>query len=239
MNQKEAEVKEDGESSLATSPPVTTALPIYDPNMTTFWPPSPPPPQPPYYYPPMPMAPPPGPYYFPPFPPPFYNQPAMGMGGYDPYNADRSLTPLTNAWSTQLCDCFSDIKISFITIFLPCVTFGRIAEFINEGHTTWWEHALMFAFCHVLTLSQGSSIYSCYYRTKMRNKYALNGNIFMDFLLHLFCMRLSLCQQYRQLDRMGFDVGLGWHGYMEKQRINATEAAIQFMPPRMDYGMYR
>nr|GLL32746.1 protein PLANT CADMIUM RESISTANCE 2-like [Ipomoea trifida] len=233
MNEKEPKVKEDGENSLATAPPVTMAMPIYDPNMTAVWPPPPP-----YYYPPMPMAPPPGPYYFAPYPP-YYNPPEMGMGGYDPYNPDVSLTPLTRAWSTQLFECFSDIKISFITFFLPCVTFGKIAEFINEGHTTWWEHALVFAFCQVVTLSQGSAIYSCYYRTKMRNKYALNGNIFMDFLVNFLCMKLSLCQQYRQLDRMGFDVGLGWHAYMEKQRINATEAAIQFMPPMMDHGMYR
>nr|GMD23297.1 cell number regulator 1-like [Ipomoea batatas]GMD26489.1 cell number regulator 1-like [Ipomoea batatas] len=173
MNEKEPKVKEDGENSLPTAPPVTMAMPIYDPNMTAVWPPPPP-----YYYPPMPMGPPPGPYYFAPYPP-YYNPPEMGMGGYDPYNPD------------------------------------------------------------VVTLSQGSAIYSCYYRTKMRNKYALNGNIFMDFLVNFLCMKLSLCQQYRQLDRMGFDVGLGWHAYMEKQRINATEAAIQFMPPMMDHGMYR
>lgn len=107
MNQTEAEeVKGDDECSVATTPPVAVAQPIYyDPNMTTSWPP------PPYYYPPMPMAPPPGPYYFAPYPP-FFNQPAMGMGGYDPYNANGSLTPLKRAWSTQLLDCFSDFKIS-------------------------------------------------------------------------------------------------------------------------------
>ncbi|KAG5530665.1 hypothetical protein RHGRI_025583 [Rhododendron griersonianum] len=36
-------------------------------------------------------------------------------------------------WHTGLFDCFDDIPICLITHWLPCITFGQIAEIVDEG----------------------------------------------------------------------------------------------------------
>ncbi|KAH0692204.1 hypothetical protein KY285_019301 [Solanum tuberosum] len=36
-------------------------------------------------------------------------------------------------WSTGLCDCMSDPKNCCITLWCPCITFGRVAEIIDKG----------------------------------------------------------------------------------------------------------
>nr|GEY18710.1 protein plant cadmium resistance 2-like [Tanacetum cinerariifolium] len=41
-----------------------------------------------------------------------------------------------NSWAIGLCDCFSDLKISFLVLLCPCVAFGKIAEIVNEGETS-------------------------------------------------------------------------------------------------------
>ncbi|KAJ0478116.1 putative PLAC8 motif-containing protein [Helianthus annuus] len=41
-----------------------------------------------------------------------------------------------HSWAIGLCDCFSDLKITFLVLLCPCVAFGKIAEIINEGETS-------------------------------------------------------------------------------------------------------
>ncbi|KAF5179038.1 hypothetical protein FRX31_031381 [Thalictrum thalictroides] len=40
-------------------------------------------------------------------------------------------------WTTGLYDCFDDPSICFLTCCCPCITFGQIAEIIDEGKTCW------------------------------------------------------------------------------------------------------
>lgn len=75
-------------------------------------------------------------------------------------------------------------------------------------NAAWWEAALMFglleAFC-----CQASIVFAWYHRVQFRKKYNLMGNLLSEFAITLCCMRLVLCQNYRQLNKLGLDVALG------------------------------
>uniref|UniRef100_M1A525 Uncharacterized protein n=1 Tax=Solanum tuberosum TaxID=4113 RepID=M1A525_SOLTU len=140
------------------------------------------------YYPPMGVPPP-----FPPhFPMPFphdqfhsFHHPMLLGNNNNNINNTSNGQIYSQPWSTGLFDCFSDIKNS------------------------WWEAALMFglleAFC-----CQASLVFAWYHRVQFRKKYNLMGNLFSEFAITLICMRLVLCQNYRQLNKLGFDVALGF-----------------------------
>ncbi|CAN4118127.1 unnamed protein product [Withania somnifera] len=141
-------------------------------------------------------------------------------------------------WSTGLFDCFTDLKNSFITCLCPCITFGQVDEILSERQITWWEGALMFGLLELFSC-QTSFVFAWYHRMQFRKKYNLMGNLFSELAIALFCMRLVLCQNYRQLNKLGFDVALGWKANMKKQRRISSQAAIQFVPPMVYPGMFR
>ncbi|KAK2385521.1 Protein CADMIUM RESISTANCE 2 [Trifolium repens] len=140
---------------------------------------------------------------------PPYNQqgPATGF----PVNAGNHYQPKANQeWSTGLLDCFSDCKTCCITYWCPCITFGRIAEIVDQGSTSC---ALSGAFYTLICCLTGCGcLYSCMYRNKMRHQYMLNDTPCCDCLVHCCCESCALCQEYRELQNRGFDMELGWHG---------------------------
>ncbi|XP_009604569.1 uncharacterized protein LOC107772041 [Nicotiana tabacum] len=191
---------------------------------------------PPYGYPPL-GVPPPFPYYSSPFPHdqfrPFYLP--MTPGNNNVFNGHVYSQP----WSTGLFDCFSDLKNCFITCLCPCVTFGQVDEIVSEGQMAWWESALMFGLLESLCFSQASFVIAWYHRAQFRKKYNLMGNLLSEFAIALCCTRLVLCQNYRQLNKLGFDVALGWKANKKKQRRIASQTAARFVPPVVNPGMFR
>lgn len=111
-------------------------------------------------------------------------------------------------------------------------------EILSQGQMAWWEAALMFglleAFC-----CQASIVFAWYHRVQFRKKYNLMGNLLSEFAITLCCMRLVLCQNYRQLNKLGLDVALGWKANQKKQRRIASQNAVQFVPPMANPGMFR
>ncbi|CAJ2676103.1 unnamed protein product [Trifolium pratense] len=112
-------------------------------------------------------------------------------------------------WSTNLC-C--------LTFWCPCITFGRVAEIIDKG-STW---------CCCL--------YSCCYRSKMREQYGLKGNDCTDCMIHCCCETCALCQEYRELHNRGFNMVIGWHRNVEQQ---TRGIAMSTTAPAVVSGMYR
>ncbi|CAL5400026.1 unnamed protein product [Camellia sinensis] len=110
-----------------------------------------------------------------------------------------------NEWSSGLFDCFSDTSSCCLTIWCPCVTFGRIAEIVDEGGTTCCEgtawYLLLCWWAHIC-----APLYSCGYRSKLRNRYSLESSPCNDCLVHFCCEKCALCQEYRELENRGFDM---------------------------------
>ncbi|KAJ6356717.1 hypothetical protein OIU78_004754 [Salix suchowensis] len=97
------------------------------------------------------------------------------------------------AWSSGLCDCCSDPPGCCLTLFCPCITFGRIAEITDKGETR-------------------DCLYSCFYRSKLRKEHMLEESPCNDCLVHWCCEPCALCQEYRELKHRGFDMAAGWQG---------------------------
>ena len=54
-------------------------------------------------------------------------------------------------------------------------------------------------------------MYSCFYRSKMRAQYVLHESPCNDCLVHCCCETCALCQEYRELERRGFDMHIGMY----------------------------
>ncbi|KAH7516307.1 hypothetical protein FEM48_Zijuj10G0121300 [Ziziphus jujuba var. spinosa] len=134
-------------------------------------------------------------------------------------------------WSTGLCDCFSDVKTCCITCWCPCVTFGQISEIVDQGSTSCGLNGALYTLIAFLTGC--ACIYSCFYRIKMREQYALEGGQFRDCLLHCFCEQCALCQEHRELQNRGYNMTIGWQGNVEGKNREVA------MAPVVEGGMSR
>ncbi|KAK4410336.1 Cell number regulator 9 [Sesamum angolense] len=70
-------------------------------------------------------------------------------------------------WSTGLCDCCDNISVCCLTCWCPCITFGRIAEIVDRGSTSCGISGALYSM--VLCVSGCSCLYSCFYRSKLRD----------------------------------------------------------------------
>ncbi|GKB89358.1 cell number regulator 10 [Tanacetum coccineum] len=129
-------------------------------------------------------------------------------------------------WSTGLCDCTDDVSNCCITCWCPCITFGQIAEIADRGTTSCGVHGALYTVIAVFTGCQW--IYSCMFRSKMRQQYMLADEPCNDCILHCCCESCALCQEYRELKNRGFDMALGWNGNMARQ--NQGVAMPPFVP---------
>ncbi|XP_071739275.1 protein PLANT CADMIUM RESISTANCE 2-like [Rutidosis leptorrhynchoides] len=132
-------------------------------------------------------------------------------------------------WSSGLCDCFSDVSNCCLTCWCPCIPFGQIAEIADKGTTSCAVHGTLYTVLLIFTGCQW--IYSCMYRSKMRQQYMLPEEPCNDCCVHFCCEPCALCQQYRELKHRGFDMSLGWHGNMERKNLGVVMP--QFSPVEM------
>ncbi|PQQ15014.1 protein PLANT CADMIUM RESISTANCE 7-like [Prunus yedoensis var. nudiflora] len=129
-------------------------------------------------------------------------------------NVEYGHRPQQSKWSGGLCNCGEDVTTCCISCFLPCITFGQIAETVDEGRSL---YALLFTIqCHW--------VYSCMYREKLRQKFGLPEEPCCDCCVHFCCDPCALCQEHAELKSRGFDPSKGW--------IGPPTAAPQ-MPPSM------
>ncbi|XP_060200919.1 protein PLANT CADMIUM RESISTANCE 3-like [Lycium barbarum] len=135
-------------------------------------------------------------------------------------------------WSTGLFDCCYDVPNCFITWFCPCITFGRIAEIVDQGTPSCCASGALYFLIQAFTGC--GFIYSSFYRTKIRKQYNLSESASGDCLLHLCCGSCALCQEYRELKHRGFDMSIGWKGNMEKNQNKGIA-----MAPEVQGGMTR
>ncbi|GLJ49719.1 hypothetical protein SUGI_1055090 [Cryptomeria japonica] len=142
-------------------------------------------------------------------------------------------------WSSRLCAWTEDPSLCLLIFFFPCITFGRIAEIVDEGSEKYGVSGVMygllcvtwyacFGVYGVICVPGFASCYSCRYRTKMRAKFNLAEIPCTDCLLHYFCEPCALCQEYKELKHRGYDPALGWMKNLQKQE---REMGIAMAPP--------
>ena len=68
---------------------------------------------------------------------------------------------------------------------------------------------VVYALLGVLTGLQIQWLFSCGYRSRLREQYQLPEKPCDDCLVHCFCGHLALCQEYRELTNRGFDMPAG------------------------------
>lgn len=127
----------------------------------------------------------------------------------------QRMAQIGRPWSSAIYDCGLDRTNATMTALCPCVTFGQIAEMVDEGQTSCTSGSFMYillapALCSCWILASS-------YRKKLRKKYSLVQAPAEDWIMHLFCPFCSLCQEFRELKCRGLDPTLGWMGYLAKQ----------------------
>ncbi|KAI3516647.1 hypothetical protein L1887_15570 [Cichorium endivia] len=167
--------------------------------------------------------------------PPLAPQAEYGQPPPPPYAATVAASPLESqtSWSSGLCDCCLDIPNCCLTCWCPCITFGQVAEIVDNGRTSCARHGTIYALINLLTCC--GCLFSCCNRTKMRRQYGLPEVPTNDCCVHFCCELCALCQEYRELRRIGFDLSIGWQGNMDRR---TSSNGVQ-MPPTALSGMNR
>ncbi|KAJ6288639.1 CELL NUMBER REGULATOR 1 [Salix viminalis] len=164
------------------------------------------------------------------YPPQGYPMNISTRQPYPPYTS--SATAYAARWSTGLCHCCDDPANCLVTCMCPCVTFGQIAEVVNQGSISCAASGAVYGL--LLGFTGLSCLYSCFYRSRLRGQYDLEEAPCVDCLAHFFCEPCALCQEYRELKNRGFDMGIGWQANMDRQSRGITVA-----PPVLGGGMSR
>ncbi|ONI26742.1 hypothetical protein PRUPE_1G042800 [Prunus persica] len=122
-------------------------------------------------------------------------------------NVDHGHRP--QQWSHGLCSCGEDKSTCFITWCLPCITFGQIAEIVDEGQHSCLYHGIVYGFLMTISCHW---VYSCVYRKKLRKKFGLPEEPCTDCGVHYCCEAFALCQEHAELKSRGFNPSKGWNG---------------------------
>ncbi|MQM09550.1 hypothetical protein Taro_042422 [Colocasia esculenta] len=171
-----------------------------------------------------------------PYPPPSPYPPPAQFPPAEPQPKEYQPSPFVQhanigvPWSTGLFDCHLDQTNATMTAFFPCVTFGQIAEILDNGQTTCTMGSLMYLVMAPALCT--CSILASSYRTKLRQQYNLVQAPAEDWVLHLFCPCCSLCQEFRELKNRGIDPAQGYLGNLAQQQAAGNTMAApqaQFM----------
>ncbi|WOK94325.1 hypothetical protein Cni_G03027 [Canna indica] len=154
-------------------------------------------------------------------PPPVAGDPSPPPPATSAENHHREHLDIGKPWTTGLFDCGRNETTNVtLTTCCPCVTFGQIAEILDEGNTRCTVASLMYALlvpalctCWILGANN---------RQQLRQKYNLVQAPAEDCILHFFCPCCALCQEFRELQNRGIDPSLGWMGYLAQQQETKT-----------------
>ncbi|KAJ6749279.1 PROTEIN PLANT CADMIUM RESISTANCE 4-RELATED [Salix purpurea] len=166
------------------------------------------------------------------FPPQAFQNPyqAQPQGGQFPPKSPVNGIPVAplnqqqQAWTTGIFDCLEDPSNALITALFPCVTFGQIAEIVDNGQSTCATNGMMYGL--VASCFGMPCLLSCGYRSKLRAKYGLIEDPAPDWLTHCIFEWCALCQEYRELNNRGLDPSIGWQGNISRQNLQQADAGM-------------
>ncbi|XP_044488912.1 protein PLANT CADMIUM RESISTANCE 2-like [Mangifera indica] len=140
-----------------------------------------------------------------------------------PYISSGVRVRVPGKWSSGLCHCCDDVSTCFVTCFCPCITFGQIADIVSKGSSPCAASGAIYG---LLAMTGFACLYSCFYRSSLRAQYDLAESPCVDCLVHFFCEACALCQEYRELQDRGFDMGIGWEANMDRQKRGVIIAPV-------------
>uniref|UniRef100_H2XX20 Uncharacterized protein n=1 Tax=Ciona intestinalis TaxID=7719 RepID=H2XX20_CIOIN len=97
-------------------------------------------------------------------------------------------------YANPLFGCFEDPALCIITFIIPCYTAGKTAESLGES-------CLLYGILYLFT----ECIAGCIIRGKVREIKNIDGTMFKDFVLSLFCPWCALIQDHREVDNTKYD----------------------------------
>ncbi|CAN6363360.1 unnamed protein product [Urochloa humidicola] len=133
-----------------------------------------------------------------------------------------------NRWTYGLFTCCGDYGVCCLTCWCPCVTFGRVAETVDRGGTSCLAAGAVYELLACLTGCHW--IYSCTYRSKLRDQFGIPESTCCDCCVHFCCEPCALCQHYRELKARGFDPALGWDRNAQRLAGAQQAAAAMYAP---------
>lgn len=151
--------------------------------------------------------------------------------GAPPMGQGQMAMPPLGQWTTGLCGMGEDPTNCVVTFFLPCITFGQIAEVIDQGTTSCLVAGAVWV--GVLLVFGCPCFVSCIWRTKLRAKYNLPQDGLGDLCTHCLCGPCALCQEYRELNNRGLNPSLGWEYH--RQRLYAQSMQQPMGAPQHAY----
>lgn len=100
---------------------------------------------------------------------------------------------MSGEWKSGICGCFDDCTVCIVTHYCPCYVLGKNADAVGESCVLCGASM----FFHPVDLITRTMI-----RGKIREQKAIKGNCCGDFICHLFCRDLALCQEARELNSL-------------------------------------
>ncbi|CAM6008609.1 unnamed protein product [Sphagnum balticum] len=131
------------------------------------------------------------------------------------------VSPTSGEWKSHILGgcTLQDYSSCCWTLWCPHATFGTIANALDNTPGSMdksQEYAWRQMWC-------GSAWFSHPYRTKLRAKYQLPEKPCSDFHAHCLLSPCALCQEYRELELRGVDMGI------EKESVRKVEKYKRFL----------
>lgn len=98
--------------------------------------------------------------------------------------------PTPPDWAFGMFSCLDDIGLCCITYFVPCLTFGQLAEKLGEDCMP-YGLALLVPLLNIYCLIT--------VRGRVREKFGIEGSMVKDFLAFCCCPICALVQSARQV----------------------------------------
>lgn len=118
--------------------------------------------------------------------------------------------PNSGTWTTGIFGCFEHCGSCWCVMCCPCVPIGRYVEVLDQGATSCCAGGALW--CCLQSCTGLGCLYTCGYRSRLRQKFGLPESPCGDFLTECFCTSCSVCQVYRELVNRNMDPALGYNG---------------------------
>ncbi|XP_056162444.1 uncharacterized protein LOC115684218 [Syzygium oleosum] len=112
-------------------------------------------------------------------------------------------------WKSGIFDCCQHPTNAIMTTVAPCVTFGQIAEILDNGSTSCLTGAFLYFFLFLVLCHWNVGVR---YRKRIRDAFQIADTPVTDRIAHTLCPLCSLCQEFRELKYRGLDPFLGYQG---------------------------